>query len=415
MPALTNTAIAAMRPGDRLKDDRVPGLEVRCHPKSKSFLVYYRTRGGEQRRPKIGDCSILSIAQAREIARNLLARVAAGDDPSSDRRTERSAPTMDDLWDRAESEHYNQGKEWDHEAKRMWLVYLKPKLGRLKVASITYDDVKPIHEAMRSTPVSANMALAVLSKMLNLAEKFGAADRKWRPHNSNPCSAVDRYTIRKRKRKAAPEEIAKVGARLRAELDAAPPNDIKPYPSVEAWRQSRLRQVAFIYLLIFSGARPTEIMKLQPGMIERQVIDGVTYGAFSIHGKTTDETGDERRVYLPPQAMDVIDQLPKAGILTRRRKGQNVRTVTGLSRVPREMWERVKPPGMWIRDWRRTFGSVALSNGVTRDQLGELLGHMSQQTTMIYSKLYEAKAATASAVTAQLLHDMLSAGEGGAE
>jgi integrase len=349
----------------------------------------------------------LTVTEARLVAREMLVKVAAGQDPSTKPELTQENPTVDDLWERVERDHYNRNKDWDKEAKRLYTAHLKPKLGRKKVRQVCYDDIKPLHEGLRATPIEANHVLAVISKMLNLAEVYGQGRRKWRPINSNPCAAIKRFRTRKRKRKAAPDEIAAVGARLEAELAKLPPNRVAPARR-EAWQLNRLRQVAFLYLLIFSGARPSEIVRLEPPMIERWTIEGKTFGAFSVHGKTTDETGEDRRVFLPPQAMAIIDHLPREGIARRHRNGKRGRrTVTGLAHLPRKMWARVKPPGMWARDWRRTFGSVALSNGIGRDQIGELLGHLSTQTTAIYSKLYEANAVAAASLTAERLDEML--------
>ena len=102
---LTNTAIEALRPGHEIKDDKVPGLSVRAHPTGKSFMLYYRTKLGVVRRPKIGAWGVLSIAQARDIARRMLAQVAAGNDPVGQREAVQREPKMDDLWRRVEMQH----------------------------------------------------------------------------------------------------------------------------------------------------------------------------------------------------------------------------------------------------------------------------------------------------------------------
>jgi site-specific recombinase XerD len=60
---------------------------------------------------------------------------------------------------------------------------------------------------------------------------------------------------------------------------------------------------------------------------------------------------------------------------------------------------------------RRTFATVALSNGVPIGQVGELLGHASTQTTKIYAKLLEETAHAAAAKTAGLMAGMLQGGE----
>ncbi len=71
-----------------LKDDKVPGLQLRVRATGKSFYLYYR-RNGQQRRPKIGDFPGLTVAEAREIAQAMLRDVAAGLDPSEARRETR--------------------------------------------------------------------------------------------------------------------------------------------------------------------------------------------------------------------------------------------------------------------------------------------------------------------------------------
>ena len=104
---LTESANAKLKPGNELKDTKVIGLSVRANRSRKSFLLYYRTKDGKVRRPKIGDCGAIVLADARSIARNILAKVAAGGDPAADRDASRKEPTLTDLWDRCEREHWN--------------------------------------------------------------------------------------------------------------------------------------------------------------------------------------------------------------------------------------------------------------------------------------------------------------------
>lgn len=388
MTALTNTAIDALLAGAELKDDRVPGLSARRHKSGVSFMLYYRTRTGIARRPKIGDYGTLTIAVARDIARDMLAKVAAGQDPVAERNTARGEPTMDDLWAKCAAEHWNGGKDWDREAKRLYETRLKPKLGKDRVRSISYDGLNKIHDSLSATPVEANHVIAVASKMLSLAEKFGPEGAKWRDLNSNPCALIERYVIPKRRRFATPAEIAKLGAVL--DRYAEHPHHVTG--------------VAFLYILMFSGARPSEIERALPKQLERVVRDGAAYGVLRVDGKT-----GQRNVFLPPQAMRVIDKLPVGRARLADRKT-----------MPKRLWELVRTeidaPDLWARDLRRTFGTVALSSGTaTLDQLSELLGHASRQTTMIYAKLMEDPAHAAAAGTAGRMEQLLGGSKVGAE
>jgi hypothetical protein len=62
---------------------------------------------------------------------------------------------------------------------------IKRKLGSRSTADITRADVAKLHKELRNTPRQANMVVALLSKMMNLAEQWGV-----RPDNSNPCRHV---------------------------------------------------------------------------------------------------------------------------------------------------------------------------------------------------------------------------------
>jgi integrase len=341
--------------GATLKDDRIRGLEVRRHAAGWSWLVYYRA-AGVVRRPKIGDYPSLTVAQARDVARKLLARVAGGEDPSQARTVALASPNMRALWERCEREHYDQSKKWGRAAKSIYRRHLQEPLGTLKVNAVTYDDVAPIHVALKKTPNEANRTVAVLSKMLNLAER-----RRYRPDGSNPCQHVQRYRERKRRPYATPVEIPAIGTCL----------------DKYAGDPKQLTGVAFLLLLIFSGARPSEISNGKPSQLERVVRDGAAYGVLRLKGKTTETTGEDRNVYLPPQAMRVLDRLPP----------QRAR-LAGRVTTPRALWDRIREEvgyhDLWIRDFRRMFGTVALSSGeVTLDQLGELFGHASRQTPLI--------------------------------
>lgn len=376
MTALTNTAVEALLPGDELKDDRVPGLSVRCRATKRSFMLYYRTKTGIPRRPKIGDYGVLSIAMAREVARTMLAKVAAGEDPVADRQAARQEPVLNDLWDRCEREHWCNGKGWDREAKRLYDAHVRSKLGDRRIKSIGYDDIAKLHTDLKDTPVEANHMIAVVSKMLSLAERFGPEGAKWRVLNTNPCTAIQRYPMIKRKRYAKPAEIGVLGPILEREAETDPEG------------------VAFLYILMFSGARPSEIENGVPAQIERLEHDGQVVGVLRLDdGKT-----GQRDVFLPPQAMHVIDRLPK-----------HRRTLAG--NLPRRLWERVRNEAgcadLWARDLRRTFGTVGLSGGVPIGTIGELLGHASVQTTKIYAKLMEGPAHTAAADIAGRMEKML--------
>jgi hypothetical protein len=64
--------------------------------------------------------------------------------------------------------------------------HVLPELGRLKVANVQYQDIDRLHRALKVTPHQANRAVALLSMMFSLAQRWG-----WRA--DNPCRASSAF------------------------------------------------------------------------------------------------------------------------------------------------------------------------------------------------------------------------------
>ncbi len=371
--ALNNTTVRAMKAGETLWDDVVDGLHVRCTGPKRTFYLYYRTKDGVQRRPKLDHWGNITLTQARDAARDIRAKVAAGEDPMADRKKSRGQPTVREAFDIAFADQWKKTKGRD-EIKRLFDVHVLPRIGGQRMAHVTYDDIKRIHAALESTPYQANRMLSYATRLFALAER----PYEWRPLNSNPCTGIQRYPELKRHRKAEPAEIAKIG------------------PLLAAAAKDNAAGVAFLYLLMFSGARPSEIANATWDQLTEIEHDGRTFGRLAIDdGKTGQLT-----VYLPPEAMAVIAKLPKvAG-----------RTITGIQ-SPRTLWRRIRKeagcPDLRMRDWRRTFASIGLSGGQSLSLVGELLNHKNAQTTKTYAKLMAAPALNAAAANAAMLQEML--------
>ena len=81
------------------------------------------------------------------------------------------------------------------EDRRLIEKRIVPALGQKQVHAITRDDVSRLHGGLRSTPYEGNRVLALVSKMLNLAEQWGL-----RSDGSNPCRHVKKFREAKRER-----------------------------------------------------------------------------------------------------------------------------------------------------------------------------------------------------------------------
>jgi Arm DNA-binding domain len=92
-------------------DQKTHGLGLRLSEGSrKSWVLYYR-RQGQQRWLQLGTYPPLSLADARELAKDKLADVQKGGDPSSERRDARAAGTFAHLTERYLTEYAARNKK----------------------------------------------------------------------------------------------------------------------------------------------------------------------------------------------------------------------------------------------------------------------------------------------------------------
>lgn len=338
---------------DKGEDHSVKGLHVRVTAKgAKAFYLFYRTKTGTQRRPKIGDVgSEINLTTARQIAREWWKEIARGGDPSWERLHKRTEPTVGELYETALAEHWGKAKYalsgWKREVEGNWKNHLEATFSHVKVSDLTAPMVHEWHRKYETNPYAGNRSKAVLSKMLAIAETKG-----WRNPQSNPCASVPNHPEVSRERFATDDEIRRIVTIMEREAKNNP------------------AAIAFLYLLMFTGARPRSI--------ERATWDQLQYttdvGVLTFDGKTGREV-----VVIPERVMLLIDLLPR-----------NTKTITGI-KMPRTLWERIRKEAgcedLWARDWRRTFASVGLSSGVGLDQIGRALNHRTTQTTLTYAKL----------------------------
>jgi hypothetical protein len=367
---LTVANIRSAQPGDILRDNDVPGHHLRCFATKKVFYLYFRSpqitgpRGKPQeRRLKLGDANALTLPESRNLARRRLSEVANGLDPVVLKQHQQDEPTINRLFAKCYITHWNKERYiqsgWRRQVKGFYKRNIRKEFGDDLVKDIDLRKVLAWHEKGAANPRTANIALAVLSKMLNLAERQG-----WRKLNSNPCVRVERHPERKRKRKATPEEYQRVGPLLIKYADTHP------------------KAVAFLYLLIFSGARPTAIERALWTQLIVLNIGGKVWGRLTGPGKTSEDTGEDDDVWIPPQAMEYILKLPRTG-----------GTITGakVQGAVRKLWRLIRVeagcPDLWIRDWRRSFASRGMSIGKDMRIIGELFNHKSVQTTKRYANL----------------------------
>ena len=255
MPRITKRAVDALAPTDRFEaflwDDALPGFGVRALATGpKTFVLRYRVADGSQRRISLGRYGAVTVDQARRLAARFLAEVAAGRDPSAERRAARRAgdaaaeATVAAVGERFAAHQDGRARRGNlragsaAECRRSLRVEINPRFGTRRLADLTAADAQRLHDEISATrPVLANRVLSLLSQLWTWAETRGVVA------GANPCKAVEKNAERRRDRVFTRDDLTKLGASLR-ELVAA--GRVAP------------RVAALVRLLALTGMRPGE-------------------------------------------------------------------------------------------------------------------------------------------------------------
>jgi integrase len=364
MSKITKRHVEGMRPAASdvfAWDDELRGFGVRVKPSGlRSYLVQYRNAHGRSKRMTIGEHGRLTAEEARKQARLILAEVDKGGDPAEARDAARKAPTVTELCVRYLAEHAASRKKSRSVAGDRGMIdrFIVRALASRKVADVSHADVARLHHSLRQTPYQANRMLALLSKMMNLAEKWGL-----RPNGTNPCRHVEKFREAKRERFLSSDELGRLGDVLvQAEQNATELASV----------------IAAVRLLVLTGCRLSEVLTL-----EWQHVDF----ANSCLRLPDSKTG-AKIVHLNAPALAVLAgverQQGSPWVIAGAKAGTHL---VNLEKPWRRIRARAGIPDVRLHDLRHSFASVAVGLGEGLPMIGKLLGHTQTQTTARYAHL----------------------------
>ena len=250
--------------GNRITyDEDVKGFGVRVTASGgRAFILNYRRKAdGRERRWTIGSFPDWGTGAARDEAKRLKRLIDGGADPVGEHQGERAAPTVADLCTRFEDEYLPRKREWTRKGYQQQInTDIKPAIGRLKVAAVSYADVDRLHrDISERAPTHANRVIALLSKMMSLAIK-------WKMRADNPCIGVERNEEQKRKRYLKGDELAGLTKALAEHHDQQAANIVR--------------------LLLLTGARKGEVVAATWDQIDFEA------GIWTKPGATTKQKTD---------------------------------------------------------------------------------------------------------------------------
>lgn len=361
---ITKSSVDSHEPGaaDRfLWDTELAGFGVKVTPAGGRVYVLQYRLGGRLRRYTIGrHGSPWTAETARRDALRLLSAVGQGHDPAQQKQAAKAEPTFAEFAERYLAEHALLHKKPStvRDNRSLLRCHLLPALGTLRLTAITPHAVERLHQKMAASPRRANYARDFLAAMFARAAEWGLV-----PEGFNPGRRVRKYKEGRRARFLSQEELARLGIALAA-------------AEQKGW--SPPSAIAGLRLLIFTGARKSEILGLEWRMVEfeRALL------------RLPDSKTGEKVIYLSAPALQLLAGLPRVAgnvyVLPGEKSG---RPLVNIEKTWRRVRHEAGLDDVRIHDLRHSFAAIGAGAGLGLPVIGALLGHAEAATTARYAHL----------------------------
>lgn len=335
-------------------DRELPGFGLRVRPSGRCVWFVRLRHRGKHRRVSLGSTEDVDAGLARTNAHRMLAEVALDGLPQ--RIAVKATPKMTEFV----AEYWKDvARYWKPSTQsrnlHAWQNDLEPVFGCMHVIDIKNADVMRWRDGCAGKAEARfNRTVPVLASLLKYAESLGL-----RRKGSNPCRGIQRYRRAACERYLSSREYRRLGAALRGA------------------EEEFSGEVAIIRLLLFTGARVSEIRDLRWEWVKPP------------HLLLPDSKTGPKTVWLNSQALAIFDNVP-------RRPGCPLVFPNAPGSAPLNLaaWWAVfrrtcALPDVRLHDLRHSFASTAIMDNVPLATIGKLLGHVLPETTAKYAHLAE--------------------------
>ena len=333
-----------------------------------SFLLYYR-RNKKTHMMKIAS-SGTSIKKVREIATYFESEMIKDKsfDPLIERINNKKEIAFDDLFNNylksiIKAKSYNK-------IVQLYKNRIQQEIGHKDINKIKRADIVELkREISKKTPYVANSVLTYIHSAFEFALEEDLVEY-------NPCSKIKKHEDIKRDRILSTVELQRVFEVLKE----------------KEINKNNAPSIAFIKLLIFTGARVSEIANIRWKHIKNDVI------RLSEH--KTDHLGHDKKIYLTNHTLAIINSL--------KRINENDK-VLGI-KSPRHLWDSIKKQAdiedVRLHDLRHSYISFGINTrAASLDEMQAIVGHKDIKSTQRYlTRSVESNLANAQAVSNQILN-----------
>ena len=351
------TKLVAPERGRReVLDAKMPGLALRITPSGhKSWTVVWH-QGRRARRYAIGTYPALTLATAREQARQVLAGLARGEDPIAARTEARFAPTVAAL--AAEYiERYAKARKRSWAAdERTLRVDVLPVLGKLRASEVQRKHVRALLDGIIARGTAARPNRTHANRVRALLHAVFAFGVRRELLTANPVDGVERQPERPREKVLSADEVRAIFAALSDE-----PAALQTY----------------VRLLFLTGSRGGELLRLRWEHVTFEPEPWLTFPAEITKSKR------EHRVPLSGAAVAVLRELHE-------RTGASswlfpsTKSPRGRRTASQDFYKRLRAAsGVSLvgHDARRWGATTMAAAGIPLEVVGRILGHADQSVT----------------------------------
>ena len=370
---LTDTLVRRLKPGNReytVRDTLVPGLGVRVHPSGGRSYVLFR----EGMKVSLGPVTLMTLREARSECLAFMTDGFSGG---------RTVPLFRDFASGAWRD------SWVCRCKPSTVLRqdqclqtrLLPAFGTLRLDQITTAKVNRWFDSYsRTAPSGANYCLKILRHILNHAVACLHIA-------SNPAQSVRLNPRKKLTRFLSQEELG----RLHRVLDR--------HGRPETTKPSQRQQVDIIRLLLLTGCRKNEIIRLRKQEVAENCL------------RLLDSKTGPRKVFLNTEARAIIERrMASDGVFLFPSPHDPERPIN--DNLP--LWYAVRREAgiedVRIHDLRHTFASHAVMQGTPLPVVARLLGHSQAAMTLRYAHTGDLETEAAAERIGEVISSILNVG-----
>lgn len=338
-------------------DKDLPSFGVRVYPSGKkSFMIAYR-HNGRLRRMVLGSYGVVTLDQARKMARQKLSEVLSGGDPLEKKSQAQRGESVEALCRAFLEQHAKRHKRSWAEDERRIHKHIVPAMGRKKVENVKRSDIVSFHNRLgEKHPYEANRVLALLSVIFEFGRKNGFLPED----HVNPARGIEKFREQKRDRWVKPDELPRL------------------IEAIEAADNIYVRAALWLYLL--TGLRKHELLRAEWKDVDLE--------RRELRLPST-KSGRTHYVPLSTAAVEALKGLPReegnSYLLPGRKPGHHLVNID----IP---WRKIRTAAgledVRLHDLRRTVGSWLATAGHSLHIVGKILGHADVTTTAkVYAHL----------------------------